>query len=116
MPHSPRSSGTTVATFCPSAVMVTVARGAERPAMIVLPSGLTRTMSKLGRITGSGAGAAVPAAPDVPLAVAAAPWVVFSVVATVALPAPAAVPELPVVPELAGAAVEAGAGAVPALP
>jgi hypothetical protein len=76
-------------------------------------------MSKLGRITGGGAGAgaaAVPAAALLPLVAAAAPWVVFSVVATVVLPVLAVVPEPPVMPEVDGAAVEAGAGAAPAAP
>ena len=54
MTHSPRSSATTVPILCPSAVIVTVARGAARPAMTVPPSGFTRTISKLGRIGGGG--------------------------------------------------------------
>jgi hypothetical protein len=55
--------------FCPSAVIVTVARGAARPAMTVPPSGFTRTMSKLGRI-GGGGGAGAAGAAAVPVGAA----------------------------------------------
>src|SRR5579871_2541977 len=98
--------------FWLSAVIVTMLCGAARPAMTMPPSGLTRTMSKLGTIAPGepGAGAVpeegaveglVPA--DVPALDVAVPVLAVAfppVVLPVALPVPAA--ELPVVavPEL----------------
>src|SRR6516225_8887543 len=119
MTHSPRSSATTVPIFCPSAVIVTVARGTARPAMTVPPSGFTRTMSKLGRIGGGGAGAALPPVGAAVLAVwlaagAAADDVAGAVVDAGLEPAAAVLPELPF--EGVVAVVPEGAvGSVPAL-
>src|SRR5712664_3192967 len=56
--HSPRPSATMLPIFCPSAVTVTVLWGAARPAITMPPSGLIRTISKLGAVVAvlSGAG------------------------------------------------------------
>src|SRR5690348_15623164 len=51
--------------FWPSAVRVTVLWGAARPAMTIPPSGLTRTISKLGITAPGWPGAGVVVAPGV---------------------------------------------------